>query len=177
MIAYLWFPHQPRFKNSLAIGRLANSHLITFTDKIYPFVDNYFLGHIYFLVSRLSFCLFTGVGGGGSMWPLPMMPLLGHRSCRDPSCPQHTGITTPPSPSHSAFTVQGPPNMFKLTCSLCSPDFRQAGGWYSRKKPSCYRLLVKVMFEDEKALKSRNQSKLFFLTNVHSQSKPLSVML
>ena len=33
------------------------------------------------------------------------------------------------------------------------------------------------MLEDEKALKSRNQSKLFFLTNVHSQSKPLSVML
>ena len=29
------------------------------------FVDNYFLGYIYFLILFVILCLFTGVGGGG----------------------------------------------------------------------------------------------------------------
>ena len=44
---------------------------------------------------------------------------------------------THPSPSPLLYNAPPPTHRHVQTCSLCSPDCRQAGGWHSTEMPSC----------------------------------------
>ena len=116
-------------------------------------------GKLMFSVVNVCHSVYGGQGVPQWMWPLPLMPLVSHRSCGDPSwlkpsspCPYHTSLTPWPIPSPS---LSSSPDMFKFvqfgphcTRALSQNMFKlvhyvvclQAGSLHSTEMPSCYTL-------------------------------------